>query len=451
MNGFLRIFAILLLLGVGVAGCQKQPVEELADTVKKSTTDEIDERTDGGSLRSVSWSEIPDELFKDGMIQTWGEALEQSALYYRRIAPEQEFVFGSYKVSAARMHQATLELAELAKSGDRVGLEKLLKEKYRLYRSIGGNSKGNVLVTGYYEPLLHGSTKPSARYFYPLYRLPVDLVNCETGKRICRKERGKGVPYYTRAQIDGAFFAKPEAKKSASPSKETKKSSKGKAAGKTGAKSRPTGPLANRGLELVWVDNAIDAFFLHIQGSGRVQMEDGRLIRVGYAGTNGRAYKGIAQILIDEGKIPHEEMTMPRLRQWLIDHPSDQQRLFFANASYVFFREMAVDAVGNINVPLTRDRSIATDHRLFPKGAPGILYTTLPNMAQDGKTVTGWRAENRFIVNQDTGGAIRGPGRVDLFFGFDEKIEYQAGVMKQNGSKLYFFAPRPDVKPRPVW
>ncbi|MBF0263106.1 MAG: MltA domain-containing protein, partial [Magnetococcales bacterium] len=141
-------------------------------------------------------------------------------------------------------------------------------------------------------------------------------------------ERGKPVPYFARAQIDAPYLAKPEPQKAPpSPAKNVKKGSKSKKP----AKSKPAGPLANRGLELVWVDNVIDAFFLHIQGSGRVQMDDGRLIRVGYAGTNGRSYKAIGQILIDEGKIPHEEMTMPRLRQWLMDHPKEQQRIFFAN------------------------------------------------------------------------------------------------------------------------
>lgn len=431
-----------------MTGCQRQPVEEVVEGIRKQAVDEADAPTDGGSLRSVAWSEIPDELFKDGAIQTWGEALAQSAQYYRRLPPEQTFEFGSYKVSAARMHQATQELAELARSGDLVGLERVLKSRYRLYRSIGGNSKGNVLVTGYYEPLLHGSTKPSARYHYPLYRLPPDLVNCADRKKVCRMERGKPAPYFARAQIDAPYLTKPEPQKNPPPppAKNAKNAKKGSKATKKTARSKPAGPLANRGLELVWVDNVIDAFFLHIQGSGRVQMDDGRLIRVGYAGTNGRSYKAIGQILIDEGKIPHEEMTMPRLRQWLMDHPKEQQRIFFANASYVFFREMAVDAVGNINVPLTKDRSIATDHRLFPKGAPGILYTTLPIMGADGKSVTGWRPETRFIVNQDTGGAIRGPGRVDLFFGFEENIEYQAGVMKQNGSKFYFIAPIPEKR-----
>ncbi|MBF0180652.1 MAG: MltA domain-containing protein [Magnetococcales bacterium] len=428
-------------------GCQSQPVHEvmLPPTPKaKPPIAEVmeEDAPSGASLRAVAWQEIPPEVFQDEALHTWVEALKQSATYYKRIPADQEFQFGSLKINAARMREVTRELAELAATGDTEALERTLKERYRLYRSVGGNSKGNILVTGYFEPLLHGSTTPSKRYFYPIYRRPPELVDAGSGHGY-RVVKGKRVPYYTRAEIDDPFLRKPPPK---APDPKAKEKGKGKTVKKKPAHpTPPSGALAGRGLELVWVDNAIDAFFLHIQGSGRVRMEDGRILRIGFDGANGQPYKAVGQILIDEKEIPHQEMTMPRLRRWLEEHPLEQRRLFFADRSYVFFHELKGDAVGNINVPLTKDRSIATDHRLFPRGAPGILSTTLPNMDPDGKTVTGWRQNFRFVVNQDTGGAIRGPGRVDLFFGFGELMEYQAGVMKQNGSRLYFIAPRPGV------
>ncbi|MBF0191054.1 MAG: MltA domain-containing protein [Magnetococcales bacterium] len=404
-----------VLLLMILAGCQAKPLPEIVEPPKTPEVMEDDRKFSDANLESVSWSDIPPALFQDRQLQTWADALTQSAVYYRRIPADLSFSFAGYTVTAAQMARACTELAELARSNDPARLKQELPQRFRLFRSMGGNSKKNVLVTGYYEPLLHGSFTRSKRYHYPIYRRPPDLL--EAGKGGYRLVKGKRERYYTRSQIDERFLSKTDSKKLSAK-------------------------LANRGLELVWVDNPIDAFFLHIQGSGRVKLDTGEIMRIGYDSTNGHAYTAIGRILISEGKIPHEEMTMPRLRQWLVDNPRENQRLFFANPSYVFFRKLSGEAVGNINVPLTKDRSIATDHRLFPKGAPAILSTTIPELAPDGKTVAGWRPEVRFVVNQDTGGAIRGPGRVDLFFGYDEQVEYRAGVMKQNGSSLYFMAPR---------
>ncbi|MBF0340974.1 MAG: murein transglycosylase A [Magnetococcales bacterium] len=415
---YVRLFSIIML--IFLAGCQSRPAPEIpeAPPPEVKPLPLVIDPTAANSMQAVSWSEIAAPVFADGNLRTWADALAQSAIYYKRIPADRVVQFGPYAVTVARMHQACLELEALVRQGDPAKLQQVLQERYQLYRSVG-NAKGNVLVTGYYEPLLRGSMTRSKRYFYPIYRRPPDLVDAK-GAGIHRVEKGKSVKYYTRDQIDGGFLTKPQAKKT-------------------------TGSLANRGLELVWVDNPIDAFFLHIQGSGRVLLDNGRMMRIGFDGTNGRTYVAIGQILISEGKIPHEEMTMPRLRQWLVDNPKEQKRLFFSNPSYVFFREIKTDSVGNINVPLTKDRSIATDHRLFPKGAPGLLTTTLPIFAPDGKAVSSWRPETRFVVNQDTGGAIRGAGRVDLFFGFGDHVEYEAGVMKQNRSRLYFIAPRTDL------
>ncbi|MBF0460547.1 MAG: murein transglycosylase A [Magnetococcales bacterium] len=401
-----------------LAGCQSIPPQE----IKKEPSFPEREVTAQTSLEAVSWSEVPAALWQDRDTKAWAEALERSALYYRRLPSEQIVHFGSSSVSVGAMARACNELAGVARLGDGERLRTVLQQRYRLFRSVG-NQQGDVLVTAYYEPLLHGSFRRSDRYFYPIYRRPPDLLESAAGadghRKIYRLERGQPVPYYDRSQIDGTLLSidKP---------------------------GKP-GKLAKRGLELVWVDSPIDAFFLHIQGSGRVVMENGRMLRLGYDSANGHSYLAIGKILIDEGQIPKEEMTMPRLRQWLLDHPAENERLFFANPSYVFFRELQGDPVGNINISLTPERSIATDHRLFPKGAPAILATTAPLFAGDGKTVTGWRPDIRWVVNQDTGGAIRGAGRVDLFVGFGDNVEHRAGVMKQTHSQLYFIAPLSDA------
>ncbi|MEO5363529.1 MAG: MltA domain-containing protein [Magnetococcus sp. DMHC-8] len=414
------ITLVLLPLLALLAGCQSLPVQEMVTAApeKRIKRPPVGEVTATTSLEPVPWSEAPPVLLQDRATRSWAEALERSAVYYRRLPPQQMLRFGAASVSARAMAEACTTLAGVARQEDAARLQSILHQRFRLYRAVG-NAEGDVMVTAYYEPLLHGSLRPSRRFYYPIYRRPPDLVESRNGangqQTFSRREKGKTQPYHDRRQIDGHIFS-----------------------------SKLPSRLANRGLELVWVDSAIDAFFLHIQGSGRVLLDNGQTMRLGYDSANGRSYVAIGKILIDEGKIPKEEMTMPRLRQWLLDHPEENQRLFFANPSYVFFRELQGDPVGNINVPLTADRSIATDHRLFPKGAPGILSTTVPVLAGDGKTVTGWRPDVRWVVNQDTGGAIRGAGRVDLFVGFGENIEYRAGVMKQPDSDLYLIAPLSD-------
>lgn len=419
-GGWIVVFLALVLL----AGCQEKPPSHKV--------------TETTSLEAVSWSDAPSALFhQDGATRTWADALEGSAAYYRKIASDRMFHFGAFQVSAQRMAQACAELAETARREDPEALRALLQARFRLFRSVGGEDTGDVLVTAYYEPLLRGSLTPSERYFYPLYRPPADRLVARLdlwssewkGKRlVARVEGGRLVPYFDRSEIDGDLFATEQA-----------------------------GKLAGRGLALVWVEDPVDAFFLHIQGSGRVALDtahegadegadegEGDMLRVGYAAANGRPYRSIGKILVDEGHVSLEEMTMPRLRQWLRDNPEEVQRVLFANPSYVFFRALEGDPVGNIQVALTQGRSMATDHRLFPKGAPGILATTSPVFAEDGETVTHWQPDVRFTVNQDTGGAIRGAGRVDLFLGFGEQAENRAGVMKQSGSQLYFIAPRLD-------
>ena len=403
---------------------------------KPSTQTPTKKITATTSLEAISWSEAPPTLFEDKTTASWAKALEGSAAYYDKISSATMFHFGKVTVSARTMAKACRDLAGVARKEDPQQLRHYLQKQFQLYRSVGSNGQGEVLVTAYYEPLLHGSLTRSERYFQPLYRRPPDLLTARLGlwssewkgKKLVGRVVGKTLrPYYDRAEIDAHLVS-----------------------GKTSGTKK--GKLADKELELAWVDNAIDAFFLHIQGSGRVAldtpMESGETtLRLGYASSNGRPYRSIGKILINEGKIPRAELTMPRLRTWLRNHPKEVQRILFANPSYVFFRQLKGDPVGNIQVPLSKERSIATDHRLFPKGAPSILVTTAPRFAKDGKTILDWKPDIRFTVNQDTGGAIRGAGRVDLFLGFGEEAENWAGVMKQPNSRLYFLAPLAPLAP----
>ena len=280
---------------------------------------------------------------------------------------------------------------------------------HRIYNRDGGT---DGLFTGYYEPILHGSLTPDSRYRYPLYKRPTDLVNATTdpslanvqGKRargrLVKASNGKKkmVPYYSRAEIDG-----------------------------------PGRPL--KGKELVWVDDPDDAFFLHVQGSGRVQLTDGSLMAVGYADQNGHPYKSIGRWLVDNGYMTLEEVSMQSIRQWLQDHPKEAQTLRNRNPSYVFFYQrdnVNEGPKGSMNIPLTPVRSAAVDRTLIPLGTPLWIDTVLPGDNQPFQ---------RLLMAQDTGGAINGPVRADVFWGQGERAEKMAGDMKQPGT-LYAFLPR---------
>jgi membrane-bound lytic murein transglycosylase A len=255
------------------------------------------------------------------------------------------------------------------------------------------------MITGYYEPLLHGSRTKSARFRYPLYAVPPDLLVVDLSsvypdlkhKRLRGKLDGnRVVPYLSREEID-------------------------------------TNPAPLKGNELVWVDDAIDAFFLQIQGSGQVELDKGGRIRVGYADQNGHPFRSLGRALIDRGEIPPERASMQGIKDWARSHPRKVQEFLNANPSYVFFRELPGDLpgpLGSLGVPLTPERSLAIDPRVIPLGAPVYLATTWPNTSEPLL---------RLMVAQDTGGAIAGGVRADFFWGFGDEAGALAGRMRQAG------------------
>lgn len=281
-----------------------------------------------------------------------------------------------------------------------------------------GNGEASGLITGYYEPLLHGSYARSARFRYPVYRPPSDLLIVDlgdvypelSGKRLRGRLVGRRVvPYLSRAQIDAG-----------NGHRET-------------AKVRP--PLA--GHELLWVDDPVVLFFLQIQGSGRVRLPDGRIVMVGYADQNGHPYQSIGRRLIEMGELKREEVSLDTIRAWLAGNPERAMEVLNSNPSYVFFTELDPSLpgpLGSLNVPLTRERSLAVDPAHVPLGLPLWVDTQRPDAAK-----TPYR---RLMFAQDTGGAIKGAVRADLFFGFGPEAEQLAGNMKAPG-RLYVFVPRP--------
>ncbi len=267
---------------------------------------------------------------------------------------------------------------------------------------VAGPDGSDGLFTGYYEPELRGSRKRTAAYTVPLYRQPPDLVKVETEgeTQVGRMVDGRLRPYHTRKAIDG-------------------------------------GVLAGQGLELLWLADPIDAFFLQAQGSGRVRLSDGGSLRVGYAASNGLPPTIIGRVLVERGELTKEAATMQTVRQWLRDRPAEATALMQMNARYIFFREIPGDGpLGALGVALTPGRSLAVDPKRLPLGAPLWLDTTYPT-----GTPEAGQPLRRLVVAQDTGGAIKGAVRGDLYWGSGEDALRYAGPMKQRG-RYYLLLPK---------
>jgi membrane-bound lytic murein transglycosylase A len=269
------------------------------------------------------------------------------------------------------------------------------------YQVSTSDGSDDGLITGYYEPLLRGARKRGGVFQTPLYRVPDDLITLELGSVY---------PELKNLRLRGHLVGK---KILPYPSR---------------SEMAHSDSLA--GKELLWVDDPIDAFFLQVQGSGRVQLADSHeTVRVAYADQNGRPYKSIGRYLVEKGELKLEKASMQGIRAWVTANPTRQQELLDSNPSYVFFKEEKlldpkVGPKGALGVALHAQRSIAVDAQFLPLGAPVFLATTRPNTDIPLQ---------RLMMAQDTGGAIRGANRADYFWGFGTEAGEQAGRMKQRG------------------
>lgn len=337
-------------------------------------------------------------------------AISRSIEYFRRLPEDHVFEYGEDQYSTGYLIQSMETLLHLLdEAEDMKELTDMIRQRFNVYQSVGSDGRGGVLYTGYYEPILEGSLTPDENYRWPLYKRPGDLMAIDLGlfkpkfkgEKIVARYDGSGiVPYFSREEIDSSRV------------------------------------LSGRELEIAWLEDPIDVFFLHIQGSGQIMLENGVRLRVNYSASNGRPYRSIGGLLINQGIITRDEMNIPRLREYLRDNPSQREEILNYNESYVFFRVVEEGPLGNIEVPLTPGRSIATDSRLFPKGSLVYICAEKP-IIDDSGTIIAWVPFSRFALNQDTGGAIKGPGRVDLFWGSGETAGIAAGQMKNEGN-LYF-------------
>jgi membrane-bound lytic murein transglycosylase A len=394
MRTALRLAAALALLVL--VACAHKPVQEAKAPLSLVTWGAVGPVEDGRGLADLE------------------TACRQSLAYFRKIPAEAPVRFGSDAIPASAMAAALEKLLALLQSPSLSPAEKTrrMEAMFRPYKSSGSDGEGRVLVTGYYEPVLEGSESRGGAYQYPLYKRPPDLVGADLSKFPLAKSQstiygrvqdGQLVPYYTREEIDGK------------------------------------GALAGKGLELVWLRDPVDLFLLQVQGSGRVNLPDGRTVRVQYDAPNGHPYASLGRAMVEKGLLPKDGVSIPAIRAYLEARPDQRWQLLGLNPSYTFFRLETGGPYGNIGVAITPLRSIATDSKVFPKGVPCLLRTVQPVAAPDGKILR-WEPVTLFVFNQDTGGAITGPGRVDLFWGSGPEAERAAGSLQHPG-ELYLLAP----------
>lgn len=311
-------------------------------------------------------------------MQGWQQDKQQQALqaFVRSCSsvPAKDIKVQEAPVTTEAWQEACRFAAMIAPYGSREA--RLFFERYFTpYRVCSGWWDCDGLFTGYFEPALHGSLQPTARYRYPVYAPPEEKENLPD-----------------RAAIDA-------------------------------------GALAGKGLEIAWVDDPVALFFLQVQGSGRLLLDDGSQVRLGYAGKNGHRYHAIGRTLIERGELSKETVSAPAIVNWLHNHPRQMWEVMQTNPSYVFFRINEEEGpIGAEGVALTAERSLAIDKTLWPYGLPFWLETTVP--AGETENDMPYR---QLLIGQDTGGAIRGAVRGDIFFGYGKEAAYKAGHMKQQG------------------
>ena len=345
-----------------------------------------------------------------GELEGWTQSDPRSALqaFLRSCAalaarPDDAPLGGvNYAGTAGEWRQVCVTAAQVS-IDDPEAVRGFFESEFVAYRVAQGSGAG--LFTGYYEPQLKGSRRRHGPYQTPLYGVPVDLVNVDLGlfrdnlrgQRIVGKVAdGRLIPYPARAEIEDA------------------------------------GP--GRAAPILFVEDPVDAFFLQIQGSGRVVLDDGTVVRAAYAAQNGRPYTPIGAILIQRGELSRETVSMQSIRAWLLAHPAEAPQLMNANASYVFFTEQPIGdpslgALGAQGVPLTPEASLAVDLTVHALGVPVWLETTAP----DPDTAKPDQRFHRLLVMQDTGGAIRGPVRGDVYWGYSPDAGSIAGRMRSEG------------------
>ena len=343
------------------------------------------------SLSAVNASDIDfaDDLDRESL----DLAIERSIHYYEGAGHGNVYRLADRLVAASLMKESLLHFRQIIQDGSSLADKKRqIIRDFDVYRAAGQDGLGSVLFTGYYVPLLDGSRTRTEKYKYPLYKPPPDLV---------AKNNSQSVLYYSRKEIDAG------------------------------------GILQGKNLEIVWVADPVELFFLHIQGSGEIRLEDNKVITVSALQTNGRPYRSVPGYLLEKGIISGRDSSNRNVKRFLKE--KDEKNLYETlgyNERYIFFK-FVEKPTGSLGEPVTSGRTIATDPGIFPPGALAFIRLRKPVLDQQGNLTSQRISFSRFVLNQDKGAAIKGPGRVDLFCGFGGTAESMAESLKEKG-ELYF-------------
>ena len=372
----MRKSLILLLFILFISGCS-QKIQNIEKEQGVEKVENIEKKEEKNRMEPASFQEI-EGFFEDD--------LDYALSVFKKDCKKSKR-FEEFKEICKK--------AEFEKDGRKFFIVNF--QPYKLYDSYS-NDKG--IITGYYEPLLYGSLKKTKRYKYPVYKIPRDLIisdnsNLEGYKSRGKYKNGKIIPYDTRQEIE----------------------------------NNPDNPNYQ---VIAYVDDKVDLFFLHVQGSGKIKLENGKLINIGYAEQNGRKYFGVGKYLLDEGHLTKEEMSAQSMKKFFEQNPSKVDEILNLNESYIFFKISNQDAVGALGSVLTAKRNLAVDRSFIPLGTPVFLNTKNPVTREP---------LNQLMVAADVGGAIKGEIRADFFWGFGPEAFEYAGRMKEKG-KMYVLMPK---------
>ncbi|MEP1074422.1 MltA domain-containing protein [Leptolyngbya sp. FACHB-16] len=386
-----------LLTGLPAAWAQETPAESAPATTAEAPlrrlgpADVVDRQTRYALLRD-------NRLWQDRAALL--QAIDRSLAYLSTPAAQEAYTqYGMPEFTRDRVRRSLTRFRQLLRTSNSLeSFQTAILNEFELYQSIGRDGEGTVDFTGYFEPIYPASRVRTVEFRYPLYREPANLAQWPQ-------------PHPTRLELEGID-------------------------GLQGSQGRL------RGLELVWLRNRLDAYLIQVQGSARLQLANNGIMTVGYAGRTEHPYVSLGRELINDGKVPAEGLTLPVVIDYFRQHPDELNEYISRNNRFIFFQETAGHPpLGSLNVPVTSERSIATDKTVMPPGALALIYTNLPYPDRDGRLFS--QRVSRFVLDQDTGGAIQGPGRVDIFMGTGPVAGDRAGLVNNPGELYYLLLREP--------
>ncbi len=380
---------MMMVLAIVFSGCSKPAVKKYDRQLPEGQL----------ALRKITDpAELPDMLPGLRNLANLDQAIGRSLEYMSKPSSQNYFPYGQITHKKAVMSLDRFrELIKSAQSPEQ--LQSTILREFDVYVSVGCDDLGTVLFTGYYTPIFQGSRQQTSEYKYPLYSLPEDLVKGAEGMILGRRmPDGSLKRYPARAEIERSRM------------------------------------LA--GKEIIWLKDKFDAYVAHVQGSAKIRLPSREVVTLGYAGNNGYDYRSINAELVKDGKIPASEINLSRMIEFFRANPMLLDEYVFRNERFVFFREQQMEPLGSLNVEVTPMRTVATDKAVYPRGSVVFVDTTLPR--QKGMEIA-YQPFGSFMLDQDTGGAIRAPGRCDIYMGVGDNAGKMAGYTHQEGKLYYLF------------